>query len=52
MEITSTAARKDGIALKQRSYADIVEYLDSHWSVARQDSLDRAKALDQALSNP
>ncbi len=52
MEITSTTARKEGIALKQRSYTDIVEYLDSHWSVARQDSLDRVKALDQALNNP
>ncbi len=52
MEITSTAARKDGITLKQRSYSDIVDYLDNHWSVARQDSLERVKALDQALNNP
>lgn len=53
MEIASTARRQqDGISLKQRSYTDIVEYLDSHWSVARQDSLDRVKALDKALQNP
>ena len=52
MEITSTAARKEGMALKGRSYNDIVEYLDSHWSVARQESLERAKKLDQALNNP
>ena len=37
METTATTRRQDGIALKQRSYADVVEYLDSHWSVARQD---------------
>lgn len=53
MEITSTTAgSKDASVLKQRSYHDIVEYLDSHWSVARQDSLDRVKALDQALQHP
>lgn len=52
MEATATVRRQDGISLKQRSYADVVEYLDSHWSVARQDSLDRVKALDQALQQP
>ncbi|MBY0109973.1 MAG: hypothetical protein K2X90_02575 [Candidatus Babeliaceae bacterium] len=52
MEITSTAAHKDAVTLKSRSYNDIIEYLDSHWAVGRQDSLERAKSLDQALNNP
>ncbi len=52
METTVAARRHDGVYLKQRSYADIVEYLDSHWSVARPESLDRSKTLDQALQNP
>ena len=52
MEINSKEHVKSGLALKQRSYVDIVEYLDAHWSVARQPSLERVKVLDQALQNP
>lgn len=52
MEITSSPRRQESVALKSRSYNDVVEYLDSHWSVARQESLDRVKALDLELQNP
>lgn len=52
MEITSATKRHETLGLKQRSYTDIVEYLDSHWSVARQQSLERTKTLDAALGNP
>lgn len=37
---------------KQRSYHEIIEYLDSHWSVKQDNNtLDRTKQLDKALGS-
>jgi dihydrofolate synthase/folylpolyglutamate synthase len=37
---------------KQRSYNEVIEYLDQHWLVAPVKSLDRIKKLDTALGSP
>ncbi len=38
---------------KQRSYNEIVEYLDKHWSINRSDkTLERMQKLDQAFNMP
>jgi folylpolyglutamate synthase/dihydrofolate synthase len=49
--IQQTSARKPLIVGKQRSYNEIVDYLDQHWSVAPDLSLDRARQLDKALDS-
>lgn len=46
---TQTPTRKPVIGEKQRSYNEIVDYLDSHWSVAVDSSLERMRQLDKAL---
>ncbi len=52
MENATTARRQEGISPKQRSYADIITYLDSHWSIPQQESLERMKMLDQEMHYP
>ena len=53
MEVSTTALRgKEGVALKQRTYQEVVNYLDAHWAIAREESLERAQLLDAALHNP
>lgn len=47
-----TAARRAMVVDKQRNYNEIVEYLDSHWSVRLDPSLDRMRQLDKALETP
>lgn len=37
---------------KQRNYNEVVDYLDKHWSISRNGSLERTKKLDQALGSP
>jgi folylpolyglutamate synthase/dihydrofolate synthase len=54
MEITRQPATKSTVSIeKNRSYNDIVEYLDSHWTVTReQKSLAVVQELDKALGYP
>jgi len=47
--VQQTGARKPVIIGKQRSYHEIVDYLDQHWSVAPDLSLERTRQLDKAL---
>lgn len=49
--LQQTGARKSLIVGKQRSYNEIVDYLDQHWSVAPDLSLDRTRQLDKALDS-
>lgn len=37
---------------KHRSYNEIVEFLDNHWSIETDKNLDRIKKIDNALNNP
>lgn len=43
--------KKSFIIDKQMSYSDVIEYLDAHWSIKQERSLDRIKKLDQALGS-
>ena len=54
MEITSQRSSLQHIELgvKQRTYNEIVDYLDAHWAMAREKSLDRTKQLDTAVGSP
>lgn len=45
-------SRKAAIVGKQRSYNDVVDYLDQHWAVAPDLSLERMRQLDKALGSP
>src|SRR3990167_3796809 len=36
---------------KQRSYGEVIEFFDAHWSVSCEKSLERAKALDAAFGD-
>lgn len=47
--VQQTGARKPLIVGKQRSYHELVDYLDQHWSVAPDRSLERTRQLDKAL---
>jgi len=53
MDITKQSITKSNPALsKQRSYAEIVDYLDKHWTVnVSHKTLERAKKLDIALGS-
>ena len=42
-------SRKAVILGKQRNYNDVVEYLNQHWAVAPDTSLERMRKLDKAL---
>ena len=53
MEILQTNRRqKSSATKKQRTYNDIIQYLDNHWSVEREQGFERIKQLDQALGTP
>lgn len=52
MDVTRQAGKSSVVVGKQRSYNEVVEYLDSRWAVPAEQSLDRMKKLDQALGNP
>lgn len=50
VEKTSQAIAKGAAVLgKQRTYHEVVDYLDQHWAVAEQPTLERMKKLDQAF---
>lgn len=49
---TPRQQKRTTAAKKQRTYNDVVQYLDQHWSVKREESLERVKQLDQALGSP
>ena len=52
MAVIKSTVTKTAVSLgKQRSYHDLVEYLDTHWSMPRPVSLDRMRQLDQALGS-
>lgn len=52
MEISKqSSSGKNTTLQKQRNYNEVVEYLDNHWSVAQERSLDRMKKLDAALGS-
>jgi len=40
------------VSRKQRNYGEIVEYLDTHWNVIVDPSLQRMRQLDMALQHP
>lgn len=46
-----SVAREAASLGKQRNYNEIIDYLDKHWTVSRNGSLERTKKLDQALGN-
>jgi len=46
-----TEAQKSLLVGKQRSYNEVVDYLDKHWGVAADGSLDRMRQLDKALDS-
>lgn len=51
MEISKQTAAKGASLGKQRSYSEIVDYLDQHWSVsADSKTLERVQKLDAALN--
>lgn len=53
MQIRKQTASKTSTQPKLRSYAEIVEFLDKHWSVPTTDkTLDKIKQLDAAFNNP
>jgi len=53
MEALHKSRQQKGTTVtKQRTYNDIVQYLDHHWSVERPESLERVRHLDQALDTP
>lgn len=53
MEITRQPTNKASLPLGRiRTYAEIAEYLDTHWSTKRTPSLDFIKQLDEALGCP
>lgn len=53
MEIRKQSSSKKILSDKQYSYNEIVEYLDSHWSVNKETkTLDRIKKLDLELGSP
>ncbi|HVW99591.1 MAG TPA: hypothetical protein VHA52_03995, partial [Candidatus Babeliaceae bacterium] len=49
IDIAKQTSKSSVTLIKQRNYNELVEYLDKHWSVAPAASLERMKALDQAL---
>lgn len=49
--IQQTGNRRSPVVGKQRSYHEIVDYLDQHWSVAPDKTLDRTRQLDKALDS-
>ena len=46
-----SAAREAASLEKQRNYNEIIDYLDKHWAITRNGSLERTKKLDQALGS-
>lgn len=52
MEISkqSSSAKTSAVG-KQRNYNEVVEYLDQHWSIPLEQSLDRVQKLDAALGH-
>lgn len=50
--VQQSDGRKSALIGKQRNYNDVVEYLDQHWKVAADTSLDRVRQLDKALGSP
>ena len=55
MNITEQASNKKtrvGVG-SQRTYSDVVEYLDSHWTPSKPaKNLNNIRALDKALGSP
>lgn len=53
MDIRRQTPSKTSPQPKQRNYNEVVEYLDTHWSVnEKSKTLDRIKKLDAAFNNP
>ncbi|MEX0939806.1 MAG: hypothetical protein WDZ41_00425 [Candidatus Babeliales bacterium] len=48
----TTSQSKVVVPGAQRSYNEVVEYLDSHWSTSPDKNLTHVKKLDKALGNP
>jgi len=52
MEQLHTPQHQSQAARRQRTYYDVVQYLNQHWSVEREAGLTRIKQLDKALGSP